>query len=421
MNRNRARIHVDGLLLFFAFVLASLRASMFVYLHPDTSILLGPAWIEIALWIFIGLVIARNLLRDGQLNRYLELWRRNWLPAAFILLAFASTLWSIGPVVTLFRTMELLLASLTAAYFGMRLAPEELMDALFWFGAVVLILSLALALGAPPTGTMYWEPFNGAWRGLYWHRNHLASIAALVNVIYLCRMVLAYQKRSPDGILDGLLYILSFIVLFFTRSATGYILWIVLHGFVLVVLVWLSMYQRLQRRHYAWTFGGGLLAVVLALLNLDIVFGVFNRDTTMTGRVVLWSHLLDLASRRLWLGHGFGAVWNFDSFREQIMQLAGWTSQPLIADNGLLDIYLHLGVTGVIFFVAVLVWITVRSVRYALALKTLTGFLPLLIMVYALFANISFSLFAETEVFVWFLMVAVLFMATLPSDQALTS
>jgi len=42
----------------------------------------------------------------------------------------------------------------------------------------------------------------------------------------------------------------------------------------------------------------------------------------------------------------------------------------------------------------------------------------LLLMLYAVFANISFSLFAETEVFIWFLIVAVLFMTTpLPANR----
>ena len=43
-----------------------------------------------------------------------------------------------------------------------------------------------------------------------------------------------------------------------------------------------------------------------------------------------------------------------------------------------------------------------RSIKYGITHKTLADFLPLLIMSYAVFANISFSLFAETEVFVWF-------------------
>jgi O-antigen ligase len=199
-------------------------------------------------------------------------------------------------------------------------------------------------------------------------------------------------------------------VVLFTRSAAGYILLIVLHGFVAAVLLWQKISHRLTRVHTFTVLGFGLLAAVLVLANRGFVFGLFGRDATMTGRTGLWSHLLEIAGHHPWLGHGFGAYWTFDGNREEIRQLAGWASQPLIGDNGLLDVYLHLGVVGVLVFASILVWITVRAIHFALAQQTLDGCLPLLVMVYAFFANISFSLFAETEVFVWFLIVAVLFM-----------
>ena len=161
--------------------------------------------------------------------------------------------------------------------------------------------------------------------------------------------------------------------------------------------------------------------MILVLSNLDLVFDLFGRDTTMTGRIGLWNNLIELASRRLWSGHGFGSVWTLDSFRDEIQRLASWTSQPLIADNGLLDIFLHLGIPGVVVFSFVLILGTVRSLLYGVRQKTLTGFFPLLVMVYAFFANITFSLFAETEVFLWFLIVAALFMTTPSSDKAITS
>jgi hypothetical protein len=67
---------------------------------------------------------------------------------------------------------------------------------------------------------------------------------------------------------------------------------------------------------------------------------------------------------------------------------------------------------GLVLFVGVLGLFALRAFRHALIQKALTGFFPLLVLVYALFANLSFSLFAETEVFVWFLVVASLFMTT---------
>jgi exopolysaccharide production protein ExoQ len=412
---------LDSMVLFLAPILANLRATIFVFLHPDVSVLLGPAWIEIAIWLLLGLAVVYSLARNGTMSEYLSMWRRNWLPALFILLAFLSTLWSIAPLTTLFSSLELLLAAIVASYFGMRLVPEKLMDVLFWFGALLLILSVALVFGAPPTGTMYWPPFNGAWRGVYWHRNHLASVAALLSIVYLGRMYLAVRSRNPSGILDAILYLLTLVILYFARSATGYIVFLALHGAGLIAWVWLQLKSRLQRRHYIIVLGGGVLVAILVLFNLDLVFGLFGRDTSMTGRTSLWSNLIGLAAPRLGLGHGFGAVWTLDSFREEIRQLVGWTSQPLIADNGLLDIYLHLGIVGLVIFSCVLIVTTIRSLLFGARQKTLAGFFPLMVMVYAFFANITFSLFAETEVFLWFLIIAGLFLATPSAQPAITS
>ena len=401
---------LDKLILALAFLLANLRALVFIHLFPDTSTLLGPAWIEIGLWVLAAAGVIYLLVREGLAGEYLSSWRSNWPVALFVSLAFLSLLWTTSPVSTLFRSLELFFATLVASYFGMRLRQEELLDSLFWFGAMILILSIALAQGAPPTGTMYWNPFNGAWRGVFWHRNHLGSIAALLNIMYLVRFLVAMREGRNQGLLDGILYLLSLVVIYFTRSATAYILLIVLHGTLFLAWLWLKISHRLRRVHYGFIAGTGLLSAVLVLTNLDFVFGLFNRDVTMTGRVGLWSHLLEIAGRRPWLGHGFGAFWTVDANREEIRRLVGWATQPLIGDNGLLDIYLHLGVIGVLVFVAVLALAVVRAVRYGLLQRSLAGFFPLLVLVYALVANLSFSLFAESEVFVWMLVVVGLFM-----------
>lgn len=421
MNRKLTQSRLDAIILFIALILANLRATIFVFLHPDVSVLPGPAWIEIGVWFSLALVIVYDLTRSRQIGDFLSLWRRNWLPALFILLALISCFWSIAPLATLFSSLELLLAALVASYIGMRMVPERLMAVLFWFGALLFILSIALVVGAPPTGTMYWAPFDGAWRGVYWHRNQLASVAAFLSIVYLFRLSLAFRDRSARGILDALFYSLSLLILYFTRSATGCIVFIVLHAAGVVAWLWLQIERRLQRSHYILLLAGGVFTAIVILSNLDFIFGLFGRDTSMTGRTGLWSHLIELASRRPWWGHGFGAVWTLDSFREEIRILAGWPSQPLIADNGLLDIYLHLGITGLVIFSCVLILVTFRSVQYGVRRKILTGFFPLLVIVYAFFSNITFSLFAETEVFVWFLIIAALFMATPALANPLTS
>jgi O-antigen ligase len=173
----------------------------------------------------------------------------------------------------------------------------------------------------------------------------------------------------------------------------------------------------MKKWHYALVVGLGMLVAILVLSNLGFVFGLFNRSSTMTGRLPLWGYLLSAAYQRPWTGHGFGAPWTLDVFRDAAMRSANWTSQPLIADNGFLDIFLHLGIIGFLAFLTFLILFTIRAVRYAAKEKTLIGFFPLLIAVYAFFANLSFSLFAETEVFIWFLIVSALFMVTARSEK----
>jgi len=403
---------LEKVIIYLVLLLANLRALVFVFLFPDTSRPFGAAWFEILLWVLCTASMVHLIYRDGNVSNYLGTWRRNSLLVLFLGLAMLSIFWSVAPVASVFRIFELIFATVLAAYFGMKLMPEKMMEILFWFGAILIILSIALVYGAPPTGTMYWAPFHGAWRGVYWHRNHLASVTAFLSVVYLCRLILAVQKRNTKGILDGVFYVLSLAILYFSKSATGYIVFLVLNFSVLVILLWLRLNPHLKKKHYLLLLGLGTVFILLALMNLNLIFGLFNRDATMTGRVGLWSHLLDIASERPWLGHGFGAVWTIDAFREQIRQLVGWTSQPLIGDNGFIDIFLHLGGVGVILFISVLALGIIRSLRYAIAEKTLAGFFPVLVFIYALFANITFSLFIETEVFVWFLIVSVLFMTT---------
>lgn len=411
MSTREIRFSLAGVVLFSVFILANLRALMFFTLYPETSSAFDLAWVEILLWFLAALGTLYLLIRDNLIPVYLLAWRQNWQIGLFILLALISVVWSIAPVVSVFRVLELFFAALVAAYIGMRYDSAQLMEFLFWFGAILLILSIAIILAAPKTGTMYWAPFDGAWRGIYWHRNHLGSIAALINMVYLCRAVVSIEKRDRMGYLDGFFYILSLVVLFFAESASGYILFIFLNFLVFGIWRWLKVHRRLQRRHYYVIFGVLSAGLILILSNLEFVFGLFNRSTTLTGRVGLWNYLLsDVVSQRLWWGHGFGAVWTLDSFREAAREHIGWASQPLIADNGFLEILLHVGVVGLLVFLGILLMALVLSLRHAISQKKLAGFFPLLFLLYALLANIPFSLFAETEVFIWLLLVSIIFM-----------
>jgi O-antigen ligase len=82
-----------------------------------------------------------------------------------------------------------------------------------------------------------------------------------------------------------------------------------------------------------------------------------------------------------------------------------------------MDILLYIGIVGLTIFLANVILMIVRTIRFAFHRRTLECFFPLVILFYAVVANITYSLFFELETFVWILMVASLFLATRPDSE----
>lgn len=399
-------------------ILANFRGTFFWDVLKQGFGIASLPWIELTVWGLILLLALAFSVNRGRMAQYAWTWRRNWPLAGFVAIALLSNLWSVSLSASLYRSGVVLFASLIGAYLGARYGLKELLVILFRFGSILLIICLVLALFVPIAGTMPWEPYNGAWRGVFWHKNQLGSIAAFFSLVFLVGGLDALNRRDGQARLYLAFYILSLVVTFFSKSVAGYLLCIILAGSVALVFVWLTIRDRLRPVHYFAILGIGVLSLALAALNLDLIFGLFNRDTSLTGRLPLWAYLIrDVAGEAPWLGHGFGAIWSSPEFRIQTQERLGWGFPVVIADNGFLDILLHVGVIGLMAFLAVFLLLAVRSARHVLRQPTLVNSFPLLVVVFAVMANVTFSLFLETEAFVWMVMIALLFALTRAEGQ----
>lgn len=419
MNKNYDRFEAGSVIWVTAFILANLRGTVVWDVLKQGFGLAGLPWIEVFIWILLSVMAVRALLRDNLISAYLRLWKRNWILLVFIGVACLSILWSVSPSASLYRSAALLFSSLIGAYLGVRYPLDRLLNILFKFGALLLIICFALALFLPVVGAMDWEPYNGAWRGIFWHKNQLGSFAALFSLVFLIGALAELGKIQGKPALYAMFYLFSLVVIYFSKSVAGYFLCIILSFSAVLAFFWLKMRPRLKAIHYYGILGLGILGVVILIPNLDLVFGLFNRNTSLTGRVPLWSYLIgEVFPESPWLGHGFGAIWSTRSFRIATQQVVGWEFPVAIGDNGFLDILLHVGLMGFIPFLGVLIALFVRSGRFALQHLSIISFFPLLLAVFAVIANLSFSLFLETETFLWLLMVAMLFTATSSQQPA---
>jgi O-antigen ligase len=254
---------------------------------------------------------------------------------------------------------------------------------------------------------------QGAWSGIYWHKNHMGLLATFINILFLINIIISFPSRQRDILFWGLLYLYSLVFLYQTDSVAAYLTTIFLHGLILVALLWLKFRQRIRRVHYLVV--GTLLIVAAAILfiNLDQFFAIFNRNTTLTGRIPMWSYLFDAyINERPILGYGFNAFWYIKSHQEALQLAAGYPDTIIIADNGFLDILVNTGYVGLGLFLIFYGHAWWRSLRYTLSAQEITGFFPLILMAYTLLANISWSLVFENEGFFMLVMISVLFCIT---------
>jgi O-antigen ligase len=271
------------------------------------------------------------------------------------LLAFASTLWSDVPALTLRRSVALIGTTLLGIYVGLRYTTKEQLEIYGRVSATVIVLSLATALLLPDYGVMI--TMDGAWRGVFVHKNVLARMMVLGAIVLWFESVLIQQRSRRWS--RRLAAAAALAVLFCSHSVTGMAV-----AFVVVASVWLCHVATLRTRNSIAFLASGVLAgtalLLLVATNLTTVLDFWGRDTTLTGRTILWGYVASSILDRLALGAGYSAFWAGPS-GEAVQSAIGRVF--VHAHNGYLDLALDLGATGLTLFLVTLALIARRAIR----------------------------------------------------------
>ena len=201
---------------------------------------------------------------------------------------------------------------------------------------------------------------------LYWSRDLLFSggpiqglVASSVLLGFLGLLgVIIFAIQLRAGLVhrfSGWFWLLmSLATILLTRGAT---VWVALAAVVvgLVVALWA---RRLgpERRLPLYLTSGTILAAVIALTLFarDFVFGLLGKSGDMTGRVETWHKVIELAEQRPWFGWGWVSYWPY--WTEPFASLdrkAGL--QVMSAHNAWLDVWLQLGIVGLLAFAPLVV------------------------------------------------------------------
>ncbi|MGI9417585.1 MAG: O-antigen ligase family protein [Geminicoccaceae bacterium] len=303
-------------------------------------------------------LIAAGLLLQRHAQKLMTLTTRQWGLALLLLYILASCLWSTETVPTFRRGIAFLLSTVFCAYvvleYDLRRILRLIALATFFFACISLV-----NLASNP-GELISDDARkfGAWT------NGITGLTFFGRVMAISTLVFWFAKNDIGfwRIFGWFGFLLSLLMLVKIQAATATVGVIVTLG----VIVALEVVRR-QRFSLATFLIIGLavsLPVIgIAVFAADLFFEAIGRDPTLTNRTRIWEVATTFAmEHHPWLGSGFRAFWT-DSHSSLVRFLIYGSRYTDYGNghSGYVDIWLELGVPGMIAVAMILLTALWRS------------------------------------------------------------
>lgn len=322
-----------------------------------------------------------------------------WL-LALLILAFLSTAWSDDPSFTFKRSIGLLGTYLCAVYLASRYDLRAQLRLVAWALGPAVLLSLpfgAFGIGSCPNSAL---DAGGDWCGVYPNKNGLGAMMAFAFVVFVMMSKLEPARRWAMRLLAGL----AFALLLLSGSKTSLV---ALLGFLAMLL-----YSRFLRGSARRAFGAVALAgaagttgIYWAFHHIVEVTALLGKNATFSGRLQLWILSFVMAMRKPWLGYGYGAFWlGREGPSARVLRAVGW--QAYYAHNGLLELWLDVGLVGVLLFVVGFAIYASRALRFFRGHREVEYAWPLMFLTFMFLVNIPESSLLAPDSILWLLYVA---------------
>jgi O-antigen ligase len=331
---------------------------------------------------------------------------------ALLALMLLSTIWSDYPGWTVLGV----LATLVTTTFGVFLATTmSLADMLRSFGAAlrwILGLSLLFELFVSVVIGHHILPLWTSYPGLdkipnafYWSRDLLfhggriqgivgnSNLLALAAMFALIVFVVQFASRTASRVWLVVWMAVAILTLGLTRSST--VLAATLAAAAVAIFVLVVRATSGRRRILVFAIGGviAVAGAVVVLVERAEILKLLNKSSDLTYRGVIWEKVVALAEQRPAGGWGWVSYWPpFTSPYKDLIEHGG--VNYLQAHDAWLDMFLQLGVVGLVVFGIFVLVTLVRSWIAAIDAAPGAGLVrvfPLLILVALLVHSIAES------------------------------
>lgn len=290
----------------------------------------------------------RSLIKAGVRN----------LPLLLLLvLPLVSTLWSMGPSLSMRRAVALILSMGLAFLLATRFTPREQIIVVGWAVGATIVMSFIAGVAWP---SLAFTPYDGTMRGVFFNKNVFGWMSVILIIAGIAARHDVTTRLRRAGMI---MLVLGWTGCLLSGSMTS------LFAAVTAVLISQAVLMIARRQGIArLVFQFGIILGIV-VLSVFIAFGfvplldALGKDVTLTGRTPLWALLdIEIAKHPI-LGQGYGAFWSPNNLTMwKIWETLRWG--PPHAHSGYRDLLLSIGVVGLGLFAVV----TVRAVHQAIAL-----------------------------------------------------
>lgn len=301
----------------------------------------GVPLLYLALYGFANLLVLYVFLTRGRWQ-----WLATLSLPLVLLLAWAgiSTLWSQHPQIAASRFVQLALLTFAALVFTNGLGPKRALATLrnfLLFVAVVDWASLAVLSQSIHLQNEVDTNLIGSWRGLHIHKNVAAPLMAVGALLFLANLAERKSWRS----LAGLLVTVGFLV--GTNSRTS-IAFFAVSALILLAVCFVRRPSEVARLTAVVGFYTSIACIVLWTgFEYSTIVALLTDPALFSGRGELW-RVIFAASEDIFLGAGYGSFWRVALGGPSFFYATGWHASSFNGHNGYLDLFVTLGLPGML-------------------------------------------------------------------------
>lgn len=316
-----------------------------------------------------------------------------------LLLTLLSIFWSPAPGISMKRIIAVLGTSVYGYYLASRYNLNQFLNLISCSLAFISVLSLVTILLIPEYGIST-GGHAGEWRGIFTHKNHLGRYACLGALVFIIQFLLKKYR-----ILNLLLFLICLVEVVFSSSQTALIIFLIILLIIPFFVVFKSDKNLLVSLAMFILLALGSAFIIFIKYSNEI-FNAFGRDLTFTGRTLIWETVYQKIQEHYFLGYGYGGFWlGWFGESSYIWRTNGWEVPH--AHNGILELWLQLGLIGVALFLLSLIFSLFLSALYIRKTQFLYGAFPLVYLLFFIFNNATEIGILVQNNFLWVVYISV--------------